>query len=42
LRFFGGVSVEEAAEMLHVSAETVKRDLLAKLWFLRELEGASR
>jgi RNA polymerase sigma factor (TIGR02999 family) len=43
LRFFGGLSVEEAAEVLHVSSDTVKRDWrLAKLWLLRELEGAAR
>ena len=40
LRFFGGLSVEETAEVLQVSADTVKRDWrLAKLWLLRELEG---
>jgi len=40
LRFFGGLSVEETAEVLHVSADTVKRDWrLAKLWLLRELDG---
>jgi RNA polymerase sigma factor (TIGR02999 family) len=40
LRFFGGLSVEETAEVLHVSADTVKRDWrLAKLWLLRELGG---
>ena len=40
LRFFGGLSVEEAAEVLHVSPDTVKRDWrLAKLWLLRELDG---
>jgi RNA polymerase sigma-70 factor, ECF subfamily len=38
LRFFGGLSVEETAEVLKVSAETVVRDLrLAKVWLLREL-----
>jgi len=38
LRFFGGLSVEETAEVLRVSAETVKRDWkLAKVWLLREL-----
>jgi RNA polymerase sigma-70 factor (ECF subfamily) len=43
LRFFGGLSVEEAAEVLHVSPDTVKRDWrLAKLWLLRELEGEGR
>jgi RNA polymerase sigma factor (TIGR02999 family) len=40
LRFFGGLSVDETAEVLQVSADTVKRDWrLAKLWLLRELEG---
>ena len=43
LRFFGGLSVEETAEVLHVSSDTVKRDWrLAKLWLLRELEGEGR
>jgi RNA polymerase sigma factor (TIGR02999 family) len=38
LRFFGGLSVEETAEVLHVSIDTVKRDWrLAKLWLLSEL-----
>jgi RNA polymerase sigma factor (TIGR02999 family) len=41
LRFFGGLSVEETAKVLGVSPDTVKRDWrLAKLWLLRELEGA--
>jgi len=40
LRFFGGLSVDEAAHVLRVSPDTVKRDWrLAKLWLLRELEG---
>jgi RNA polymerase sigma-70 factor (ECF subfamily) len=40
LRFFGGLSVEETAEVLHVSPDTVKRDWrLAKLWLLQELKG---
>lgn len=40
MRFFGGLTVEETAEALQVSADTVKRDWrLAKLWLLRELEG---
>jgi RNA polymerase sigma factor (TIGR02999 family) len=43
LRFFGGLSVVETAEVLHVSTDTVKRDWrLAKLWLLRELEGSAR
>jgi RNA polymerase sigma-70 factor (ECF subfamily) len=40
LRFFGGLSVEETAEVLKVSAETVMRDWkTAKAWLLRELES---
>ena len=40
LRFFGGLSVEETAQLLQVSPDTVKRDWrLAKLWLLREIEG---
>jgi len=40
LRFFGGLSLEEAAEVLQVSPETVKRDWkLAKAWLLREMGG---
>ena len=39
LRFFGGLSVEETAEVLKVSAETVMRDWrLAKVWLRRELQ----
>jgi RNA polymerase sigma factor (TIGR02999 family) len=42
LRFFGGLSVEEVAEALKVSKETVMRDWrLAKVWLLRELSGGS-
>ena len=38
MRFFGGLSVEETAEALHVSVDTVMRDWkLAKAWLLREL-----
>ena len=38
LRFFGGLSIEETAEVLRVSVETVVRDWrLAKIWLLREL-----
>ncbi|MGC9994949.1 MAG: sigma-70 family RNA polymerase sigma factor [Terriglobia bacterium] len=40
LRFFGGLSMEEVAEVLQVSPETVKRDWkLAKAWLLREMGG---
>ncbi len=39
MRFFGGLTVEETAEALSVSAETVMRDWkLAKAWLLRELK----
>ena len=39
LRFFGGLSVEETAEVLKVSPTTVMRDWgLAKAWLLRELD----
>jgi RNA polymerase sigma factor (TIGR02999 family) len=38
LRFFGGLSVDESAEVLKISPETVMRDWkLAKTWLLREL-----
>jgi RNA polymerase sigma factor (TIGR02999 family) len=40
LRFFGGLSVEETAEVLSVSAGTVKGDWsIAKAWLRRELTG---
>jgi RNA polymerase sigma factor (TIGR02999 family) len=39
LRFFGGLSLEEVADVLHVSVETVKRDWrLARLWLSRHLQ----
>jgi len=38
LRFFGGLSVDETAEVLKVSPETVMRDWkLARVWLLRAL-----
>ena len=38
LRFFGGLTVEETADVLNVSPETVMRDWkTAKAWLLREL-----
>lgn len=38
LRFFGGLTVEETAEALNVSVDTVMRDWkFAKVWLLREL-----
>lgn len=40
LRFFGGLSVEEAAEVLKVSPQTVMRDWrLARVWLARELRA---
>jgi len=40
LRFFGGLSVKETAEVLKVSEETVMRDWrLSKSWLRRELSG---
>ena len=42
LRFFGGLSVDETAEVLGVSAETVGRDWkLAKMWLLHELSDGN-
>jgi RNA polymerase sigma factor (TIGR02999 family) len=41
LRFFGGLSADEAAEVLHVSADTVKRDWrLARAWLAKELRSS--
>jgi RNA polymerase sigma factor (TIGR02999 family) len=38
LRFFGGLSVKETAEVLKVSTDTVMRDWkFAKVWLLRDL-----
>jgi len=38
LRFFGGLSVKETADVLQVSPDTVMRDWkLAKAWLHREL-----
>ncbi len=40
LRFFGGLSVKETAEVLRVSTETVMRDWkFSKAWLLGELEA---
>ena len=40
LRFFGGLSVEETAEALAISPQSVMRDWkLAKSWLMRELRG---
>ena len=40
LRFFGGLSVDEIAEVLHVSSITIMREWKsAKAWLYRELAG---
>ena len=40
LRFFGGLSVEETAQAVRVSADTVMRDWqFAKAWLQREMRG---
>jgi RNA polymerase sigma factor (TIGR02999 family) len=42
MRFFGGLSVEETAEVLNVSPVTVMRDWsTAKAWLYRELGGGT-
>jgi RNA polymerase sigma factor (TIGR02999 family) len=42
LRFFAGLTIEETAEVLGISASTVKRDwLLAKAWIYRALSRAA-
>jgi DNA-directed RNA polymerase specialized sigma24 family protein len=42
LRFFGGLNVEETAEVLQISAETVMRDWkMAKAWLLKEISGSA-
>jgi RNA polymerase sigma factor (TIGR02999 family) len=41
LRFFAGLSIEETAEVLHVSPATVKREWVsAKAWLYREMAGS--
>jgi RNA polymerase sigma factor (TIGR02999 family) len=43
LRFFGGLSVEETAEVLQVSPQTVMRDWrLARAWIAREIGAPTR
>jgi DNA-directed RNA polymerase specialized sigma24 family protein len=42
MRFFGGLSVDETAQVLGISALTVKRDWrVAKAWLYRELAGGN-
>jgi RNA polymerase sigma factor (TIGR02999 family) len=43
LRFFGGLTVDETANVLNISPETVMRDAkTAKAWLLRELSHGGR
>jgi len=43
LRFFGGLTAEETAEVMGISLRTVHRDWdLARTWLLRELRGTGR
>ena len=43
MRFFGGLSVEETAEVLRISPETVMRDWkMARAWLMRELAAPRR
>ena len=40
LRFFGGLTVEETAELMGISPKTVKRDWsVARAWLHREIRG---
>jgi RNA polymerase sigma-70 factor, ECF subfamily len=40
LRYFGGLSIDETAEVLEVSADTVKRDFrIARAWLLTAISG---
>ena len=40
LRFFGGLSIDEVAEVMKISSPTVQRDWkLAKAWLHREIRG---
>jgi RNA polymerase sigma factor (TIGR02999 family) len=43
LRFYGGLSMDDVAEVLGISAETAKRDWrLAKVWLLCELKDGEK
>ena len=40
LRFFGGLTIKETAEVMDISADTVKREWnTAKAWLYREMSG---
>jgi len=43
LRYFGGLNLEETAEILEVSVETAKRDWkMARAWLYAELSGKQK
>jgi RNA polymerase sigma factor (TIGR02999 family) len=43
LRFFGGLTLEETADVMGISEETVTRDWrMARAWLFRELQGLRR
>ena len=43
LRYFGGLNLEETAEILEVSVETAKRDWkMARAWLYTELAGKQK
>ena len=40
MRYFGGLTAEEIAAVLHISPQSVNRDWsLAKAWLIREMSG---
>ena len=42
MRFFGGMTVEETAEVLHISPDSVVRDWrISRSWLMRELKSAA-
>jgi RNA polymerase sigma factor (TIGR02999 family) len=42
LKFFGGLSIEDTAEVLRISSSTVKRDwITARAWLYRELDRSA-
>jgi len=41
LRYFGGLTIEETAEVLEISPATVKRDwVMARTWLYQKINGA--
>ena len=42
LRYFGGLAIEQIADLLDIAPSTVKRDwALARIWLARELRPAA-